>query len=77
MKIVIETISHGEQRYDTLGDYFIDEDDKYKTIYLNEDMENIKANIKKRSDCVYMYSKNIERHSVVVLVAEEDQTTID
>jgi len=23
---------------------FIDENDKYKTIYLNEDMENIKAN---------------------------------
>jgi hypothetical protein len=44
---------------DEVKNYFIDEDDKYKPIYLNEDMENIKANIKKRSDCVYMYSRNI------------------
>ena len=44
---------------DEVKNYFIDEDDKYKPIYLNEDMENIKANIKKRSDCVYMYSGSI------------------
>ena len=31
---------------DEVKNYFIDEDGKYKTIYLNEDMENIKANIK-------------------------------
>jgi hypothetical protein len=37
---------------DEVKNYFIDENDKYKTIYLNEDMENIKANIQKRSDCV-------------------------
>ena len=37
---------------DEVKNYFIYEDDKYKPIYLNEDMENIKANIKKRSDCV-------------------------
>jgi hypothetical protein len=44
---------------DEVKNCFIDENDKYKTIYLNEDMKNIQANIDKYSNCVYMYSRNI------------------
>jgi hypothetical protein len=42
--------------YDELKNYYKDEDDKYKTIYLNRTMENVKTNLPKCFNCVYMYS---------------------
>ncbi len=45
--------------YDEIKNCYKDEDDKYKTIYLNETMENVKANLPKCFNCVYMYSRNI------------------
>ncbi len=31
--------------YDEIKNYYTDEDDKYETIYLNETMENVEANL--------------------------------
>ena len=44
--------------YDEIKNYYKDEDDKYKTIYLNETMDNVKINLPKRFNCVYMYSRS-------------------
>jgi hypothetical protein len=48
--------------YDVFKNYYKDDDDKYKTIYLNEIMENVKANLPERFNIVYMYSRNA--HSI-------------
>jgi hypothetical protein len=44
--------------YDEIKNYYKDEDDNYKTIYLNETMDNVKVNLPKRFNCVYMYSRS-------------------
>ena len=44
--------------YDEIKNYYEDEDDKYKTIYLNETMDNVKVNLPKRFNCIYMYSRS-------------------
>ena len=49
--------------YDEIENYYKDEDDVYKTIYLHETMENVKANLSERFNCVYMYSRNIHNNN--------------
>jgi len=51
--------------YDEIKNYYKDEDDVYKTIYLHETMENVKANLSERFICVYMYSRNIHNNNNV------------
>jgi hypothetical protein len=44
--------------YDEIKNYYEDEDDKYKTIYLNETMDNVKVNLPKHLNLIYMYSRS-------------------
>jgi hypothetical protein len=44
---------------DEVKNYYKDDEDKYKIIYVNETMDNIKNNIGKRPNCIYMYSRNV------------------
>jgi hypothetical protein len=45
--------------YDEHKNCYKDEEDIDKTIYLYETIENVKANLPKCFNCVYMYSRNI------------------
>ncbi len=45
--------------YDEIRHFYKDEDGKYKTIYLNETMENVKANLPTYFNCVCIYSRTI------------------
>ncbi len=44
---------------DEVQNYYKDDNDNYWTIYVNENIENIKSNLTKYSSCVCMYSRNI------------------
>ena len=45
--------------YDELKNYYKDDNDNYKPIYLNITMENVKNNMKKYCNSVCMYSRSI------------------
>ena len=45
--------------YDEVKNYYKDDNDNYKPIYLNVNMEDIKSNIKKYCNSVCMYSRSI------------------
>jgi hypothetical protein len=42
---------------DEVKNYYKDDEDKYKSIHLNQSIEDIKSDIKKYSNCVCMYSR--------------------
>jgi len=42
---------------DEVKNYYKDDEDKYKTIHLNQSIEDIKSDLKKYSNCVCMYSR--------------------
>ena len=61
VKSMVEKAKAPEHKFNTslleldeVINHFVD-----KEIFLNETMENVKANIKERSNCIYMYSRNI------------------
>jgi hypothetical protein len=45
--------------FDEVKNCFKDDDDEYKTIHFNESIVAIKSDLKKYSNCVCMYSRNI------------------
>ncbi len=45
--------------YDEVKNYCKDENDNYKPIYVNVNMKNVKTDIKKYCNYVYMYSRSI------------------
>ena len=66
VKSMVEKAKDPEHKFNTsllendeVKNYYKDDEDKYKIIYVNETMDNIKNNIGKRPNCIYMYSRNV------------------
>jgi hypothetical protein len=43
--------------FDEVKNYYKDDEDKYKTIHVNQSIEDIKSDLKKYSNCVYVFKK--------------------
>jgi hypothetical protein len=60
VKSMVEKAKEPEHKHITSlleHDKVVNHDYNDKEIYINETMENVKANLKTRSNCIYMYSR--------------------